>query len=125
NHRHGVHVQERRAGAAGQLLTWHWQCGRRGFILVAADLIHFRNPTMKHILKLGALAVAATLACASTATGAAPAAKAAASATTQPAAQNEAGKKLNALANEYWDALARFDPVSAGEAGDNRFYDQI
>jgi uncharacterized protein (DUF885 family) len=76
---------------------------------------------MKHILKLGALAVAATLACASAATGAAPAASTAA----QPAVQNEPGKKLNALANEYWDALARFDPVSAGEAGDNRFYDQI
>ncbi|MGZ5201330.1 MAG: DUF885 domain-containing protein [Telluria sp.] len=76
---------------------------------------------MKQILKLGVLAVAATLACASTISVAAPAASAA----TQPAATTEAGKKLNALANEYWDALARFDPVSAGVAGDNRFYDQI
>jgi uncharacterized protein (DUF885 family) len=76
---------------------------------------------MNHILKIGVLAVAATLACASTSTGAAPVASAA----SHPAATSEAGKKLNALANEYWDALARFDPVSAGESGDNRFYDQI
>jgi uncharacterized protein (DUF885 family) len=36
-----------------------------------------------------------------------------------------AGKKLNALADEYYDALARFDPVSASESGDNRFSDQL
>jgi uncharacterized protein (DUF885 family) len=36
-----------------------------------------------------------------------------------------AGKKLNALADEYYDALARFEPVSASENGDNRFSDQI
>jgi hypothetical protein len=34
-------------------------------------------------------------------------------------------KQLNKLADEYYDALARFDPVSAGESGDNRFIDQI
>jgi uncharacterized protein (DUF885 family) len=75
---------------------------------------------MKKVLKLGVLALAATLACASTSISAAPA-----TAATHPAAATEAGKKLNVLADEYWDALARFDPVSAGEAGDNRFYDQI
>jgi uncharacterized protein (DUF885 family) len=36
-----------------------------------------------------------------------------------------AGKKLNALADEYYDALAKFDPVSASESGDNRFSSQI
>jgi uncharacterized protein (DUF885 family) len=36
-----------------------------------------------------------------------------------------AGRKLNALADEYYDALAKFDPVSASESGDNRFSDQI
>jgi uncharacterized protein (DUF885 family) len=36
-----------------------------------------------------------------------------------------AGKKLNALADEYYDALAKFDPVSASESGDNRFSDQL
>jgi uncharacterized protein (DUF885 family) len=76
---------------------------------------------MKQVLKLGVLAVAATLACASTSALAAPTASAA----SQTASQTQAGKKLDALANEYWDALARFDPVAAGEAGDNRFYDQI
>jgi uncharacterized protein (DUF885 family) len=34
-------------------------------------------------------------------------------------------KQLNKLADDYYDALARFDPVSAGESGDNRFADQI
>jgi uncharacterized protein (DUF885 family) len=36
-----------------------------------------------------------------------------------------AGRKLNALADEYYDALAKFDPVSASESGDNRFSSQI
>jgi uncharacterized protein (DUF885 family) len=75
---------------------------------------------MKQILKLGVLAVAASVACASASLNAAPATAAATQAATA-----EAGKKLSVLADEYWDALARFDPVSAGEAGDNRFYDQI
>jgi len=36
-----------------------------------------------------------------------------------------ASKQLNALADEYYDAVARFDPVSASDNGDNRFSDQI
>jgi len=36
-----------------------------------------------------------------------------------------AGKKLNALADEYYDALAKFEPVAASENGDNRFSSQI
>jgi uncharacterized protein (DUF885 family) len=77
---------------------------------------------MKETLKLGALAMAAALSCAGA--YAQDAAPAAAAATRQPSA-NEASKKLNALADEYYDSLARFDPVSASENGDNRFYDQI
>ncbi len=76
---------------------------------------------MKHTIKLGALAMACALACAHAPAATAPAASAAATA----AASSEAAKKLGALASEYWDAEARFDPVMAGEAGDNRFADQI
>jgi uncharacterized protein (DUF885 family) len=77
---------------------------------------------MKQTLTLGALALAATLACAgASADNASPTAAAA----TRPAPASEAGKKLNVLADEYYDALARFDPVSAGENGDNRYYDQV
>jgi uncharacterized protein (DUF885 family) len=77
---------------------------------------------MKETLKLGALALAAALAC----TGASAQNQATAGvAATRAAPASEASKKLNALADEYYDALARFDPVSASENGDNRFYDQI
>jgi uncharacterized protein (DUF885 family) len=46
---------------------------------------------------------------------------------TAPVAQqaSPASKQLNALADEYYDAVARFDPVSASDNGDNRFSDQI
>ncbi|MDN4055985.1 DUF885 domain-containing protein [Massilia sp. YIM B02763] len=77
---------------------------------------------MTHLLKLGAIACAAMIACAPA--GAAEAAKAAKPAAAKPAA-GAASKALNKLADDYWDALARFDPVSAGESGDNRFADQI
>lgn len=70
---------------------------------------------------LGAFAAAALIACAP----AFAAEQAAAPATRQAVANPQAGKKLNALADEYYDALARFDPVSASESGDNRFIDQI
>jgi uncharacterized protein (DUF885 family) len=51
----------------------------------------------------------------------------AAEAQTAPVAQqaSPASKQLNALADEYYDAVARFDPVSASDNGDNRFSDQI
>jgi uncharacterized protein (DUF885 family) len=74
---------------------------------------------MKQILKLGALTAAALIACAP---AGATAAKPTASAKSAGAAQALA---LNKLADEYYDALARFDPVSAGESGDNRFADRI
>ncbi len=74
---------------------------------------------MKHLLKLGAIACAAMIACA-------PAAAADNAAAAKPAAAaSAASKQLNKLADDYWDALARFDPVSAGESGDNRFADKL
>jgi len=36
-----------------------------------------------------------------------------------------AGKQLDVLAGQYYDALAKFEPVGATESGDNRFDDQI
>ena len=76
---------------------------------------------MTRIFKLGALGAAALIACAP-----ALAAEQAATAPAKQATVNpQAGKSLNLLADEYYDALARFDPVSASESGDNRFIDQI
>jgi uncharacterized protein (DUF885 family) len=76
---------------------------------------------MTQLFKLGALAAAALIASAP----ALAAGQAAAPATKQAAANPQAGKALNKLADEYYDAIARFDPVSASESGDNRFIDQI
>jgi uncharacterized protein (DUF885 family) len=78
---------------------------------------------MKQIFKLGALAAAALIAAAPA--GAANTAAPAASAAAHPAANAEAGKRLGALADAYYDAQARFEPVSASENGDNRYADQI
>ena len=36
-----------------------------------------------------------------------------------------AGKQLDVLADQYYDALAKFEPVGATESGDGRFDDQI
>ena len=74
---------------------------------------------MNQFFTLGAIAAAALIACAP-ATAAQPAAPAA-----QATANPQAAKALNQLADEYYDALARFDPVSASESGDNRFIDQL
>ena len=41
------------------------------------------------------------------------------------AASDQARKQLDAIAAQYWDAVARFEPISASERGDNRFDDQI
>jgi uncharacterized protein (DUF885 family) len=77
---------------------------------------------MNHILKLGAIACAAMLACAP---AGALEAKPAVAAKTAAAKAGAESKQLNKLADEYYDAIARFDPVSAGESGDSRFNDQI
>ena len=65
-------------------------------------------------------AVGAALSIAFSPAGAAPA-------TGKVSAQvaDAASKKLNALADEYYDAQAKFDPVSASENGDNRYSDQV
>ncbi|MES2902058.1 MAG: DUF885 domain-containing protein [Pseudomonadota bacterium] len=41
------------------------------------------------------------------------------------AVSDQARKQLDAIASQYWDALARFEPIGASERGDNRFDDQI
>jgi uncharacterized protein (DUF885 family) len=76
---------------------------------------------MNHILKLGAIACAAMIACAPAGALEAKPAKTVAA----KAGDTAESKRLNKLADEYYDALARFDPVSAGESGDSRFNDQI
>jgi uncharacterized protein (DUF885 family) len=76
---------------------------------------------MTPFFKLGALAAASLIAC----TPALAAEQPASAAASQAAVNPQAGKALNLLADEYYDALARFDPVSASESGDNRFIDQI
>jgi uncharacterized protein (DUF885 family) len=75
---------------------------------------------MKQTLKLGTIAAACLIACAP-----ALAADTAARPTAGATSASAESKQLNKLADEYWDAQARFDPVSAGESGDNRFPDQI
>jgi len=85
---------------------------------------------MKQILTLGTLAAACAIAsapvlAADTAAKPATAAGATHATSATSAASHAASKQLNKLADEYWDAQARFDPVSAGESGDGRFADQI
>lgn len=84
---------------------------------------------MKPIFQLGGtLAAACAIACApahAADTAAQPGTPAAATSAASRTATSAASKQLNALADAYWDALARFDPVSAGESGDGRFADQI
>ncbi|MBY0241517.1 MAG: DUF885 domain-containing protein [Burkholderiaceae bacterium] len=78
---------------------------------------------MKHRLTLAALATAVALAWT-------PAIQAAPSAThkidTAPAASApQVRQQLLTLADDYYEALARFDPVGATQNGDNRFDDQL
>jgi uncharacterized protein (DUF885 family) len=76
---------------------------------------------MKQIFPLGAIGAAILIAWA-------PAGAAQVKASAAPAAQAQhatAGKKLDLLADQYYDAVARFEPVSATENGDGRFDDQI
>jgi len=77
---------------------------------------------MKHHIILAAIATmtaAVTLAFA-------PAAIASPAAAQIPAVRASAAKQqFNALADEYYTALARYEPVNATQNGDNRFDDQI
>jgi uncharacterized protein (DUF885 family) len=76
---------------------------------------------MKTRFTLLTLAAAALLACApaGAAQQAAPAVKPASAAATPESRQ------INALADEYYESLARFEPVWATENGDSRFNDQL
>lgn len=76
---------------------------------------------MRENFKLGALATAALLACAPL--QAAPGADA--SPAKQKVATTEAGKAINKLVDDYYEAYARFEPVWATESGDGRFFDQL
>ena len=62
---------------------------------------------MKDIFKLGALAAAAVLACAPLS----PAAAAGAAPAKAERVDTQPGKTINKLADEYYDAVARFEPV--------------
>jgi len=76
---------------------------------------------MRENFKLGALAIGALLVCASV--QAAPAANTAPA--KQRVATTEAGKAIDKLVDEYYEAYARFEPVWATESGDGRFFDQL
>jgi uncharacterized protein (DUF885 family) len=74
---------------------------------------------MKQIFPLGALGAAILIAWAP-AQAAVPATAAAVQ-----AGATQSGKQLDVLADQYYDALAKFEPVAATENGDSRFDDQI
>ncbi|HEY0065326.1 MAG TPA: DUF885 domain-containing protein [Telluria sp.] len=75
---------------------------------------------MKKSLTLSALCAALALGFAPTvATSAPPAGK------VSGAVADQARKQLDQLADQYYQALARYEPVGATENGDNRFDDQI
>jgi uncharacterized protein (DUF885 family) len=76
---------------------------------------------MNQLFKLGALATAALLACATA--GAAQAAEPAPANAT--AADTQAGKAINKLVDDYYEAYARYEPVWVTESGDGRFFDQL
>jgi uncharacterized protein (DUF885 family) len=78
---------------------------------------------MKQIFTLGAIGAAILIACAPA--GAATAKAAATHSAGAKAGQTQAGKQLDLLASQYYDAVARFEPVGATENGDGRFDDQI
>jgi uncharacterized protein (DUF885 family) len=80
---------------------------------------------MKEIFKLGALATAALLACAPGFAADNAAGQAAAAAPAASSADTQAAKQINKLADEYYEAYARFEPVWATESGDGRFFDQL
>jgi uncharacterized protein (DUF885 family) len=77
---------------------------------------------MKYIFKFGAIATAALLACAGAHAGETHQAAAKVAGNAKVSAES---KRLNALADEYWNAEARFNPMQAGENGDNRYADQL
>ncbi|WP_395403372.1 DUF885 domain-containing protein [Pseudoduganella sp. UC29_106] len=79
---------------------------------------------MKQRITLGVLAAAVLLAWAP-AQAATPATKPASVEKAPAKSEPQARKHFLALADEYWDAVAKFNPVDATQNGDNRFDDQI
>jgi uncharacterized protein (DUF885 family) len=77
---------------------------------------------MKRIFPLGAIGAAILIAFAPA--GAAVTAKADVAHSARTGAA-QAGKQLDLLADQYYDAVARFEPIGATENGDGRFDDQI
>jgi uncharacterized protein (DUF885 family) len=75
---------------------------------------------MRKIFPLSALALALAFSFANTAT-----AHEQAPAIVAKASDTAAKKQLDMLADQYYEALAKYDPVGASENGDNRFDDQI
>jgi uncharacterized protein (DUF885 family) len=75
---------------------------------------------MKHHLRLAALATAVALAFSPVANSIAAEAAAVPRTSAAPA-----HKALLAIADQYYDAAARFEPIGATENGDNRFDDQL
>ena len=80
---------------------------------------------MKKIFPRGARVLAAAIVLAFAPAVPANAALAHVAHTAHTAHATQAGKQLDILANQYYDALAKFEPVSATESGDGRFDDQI
>jgi uncharacterized protein (DUF885 family) len=80
---------------------------------------------MKPRFKLAALAAAALLACGPAAAAPADAGTKAPKPAAAAAAATQESRQLNALADEYYEALARFEPVWATENGDMRFNDKL
>jgi uncharacterized protein (DUF885 family) len=77
---------------------------------------------MKQIFPLGAIGII----CAAILIDSAPAhAAVPAKAAVVQGGVTQAGKQLDVLADQYYDAVAKFDPVGATENGDSRFDDQI
>ena len=79
---------------------------------------------MKQRITLGVLAAAVLLAW-TPAQAAKPATKPATVEKAPAKSEPQARKHFLALADEYWDAVAKFNPVDATQNGDNRFDDQI
>ncbi|WP_312433978.1 DUF885 domain-containing protein [Janthinobacterium sp.] len=78
---------------------------------------------MKHRFVLGTVAASLLLAFAPLSHAVRPAATTAA----KPVAVSspQAKQQLQVVADQYYDALARFEPINATESGDNRFDDQL
>ena len=78
---------------------------------------------MKHRFVLGTVAASLLLAFSPLSHAVRPAATTAA----KPVAvsSRQAKQQLQVVADQYYDALARFEPINATESGDNRFDDQL